>query len=318
MRLEYQILAAAALDMLIGDPRWLPHPVRLIGRFAKALESPLRDFLRSEYLAGAVTALIIISVAGFITYLLVCGAKFLHLAAVDIVSILLLYTTFAARDLVKHSGDVYRALRVEKLDDARKRVAMIVGRDTEKMNEQEIARATVESIAENTVDGVTAPLFYAAVGGPVGAMVYKAINTLDSTFGYKNERYRAFGWASARLDDLANYIPARLTALLVPAAAALLRYRPVGSLKTLLRDGRKHPSPNAGLCEAAMAGALGIQLGGLSYYSGQPSMKPELGDPVAPIEIIHIRRANILMLVTYAMSIIAFLGARMLIVSFLN
>jgi adenosylcobinamide-phosphate synthase len=156
------------------------------------------------------------------------------------------------------------------------------------------------------VDGVTAPIFYALLGGPVGAMVYKAVNTLDSTFGYKNERWLEFGWASARLDDAVNWLPARLTAPLVPAAAALLGLRPLNALRIVLRDRRKHPSPNAGFPEAAVAGALGVQLGGLNYYFGRASERPRIGDPLQPLTRRHIGQANRLMLMTSGLALVLF------------
>jgi adenosylcobinamide-phosphate synthase len=191
---------------------------------------------------------------------------------------------------------------------------MICGRDTDRLDEDGIIRATVESVAENTVDGVTAPLFYAVILGPVGLMLYKAINTLDSTFGYRNERYELFGWASAKLDDLANYIPSRITGLLIPVAAFLLGLRWQDSYRVFLRDRGKHPSPNAGQTEAAFAGALGLQLGGLSYYGGKASEKPTLGDPVNRPVFYHIRYANLLMIVTSALFLLLALGVRGLFV----
>ena len=179
---------------------------------------------------------------------------------------------------------VFRALAAGDIVEARRRVAAIVGRDTERLDEAGVIRAAVESVAESTVDGVTAPLFFAVVAGPVGAMVYRAINTLDSMFGHQDERYRDFGWAAARIDDLANYLPARLTAPLACLAAALLRQRPRSApCESLLRDGRNHASPNSGLAEAAMAGALGVQLGGAICYDGQPLEKPTIGDPLMPL-----------------------------------
>ncbi|MCX6910659.1 MAG: adenosylcobinamide-phosphate synthase CbiB, partial [Verrucomicrobia bacterium] len=247
MRLEYQIIAAFALDLLFGDPRWLPHPVKLIGRFAVMLEAPLRRSIPSTRVAGVVAVVVVLGVTGFVAFGLVRCAAALHPAAGDIVSILLLYTAFAARDLAHHANAVYRSLASGDLAEARQRVSMIVGRDTARLDEREVVRATVESVAESLVDGVTAPLFFAVLGGPVGAMLYKAVNTLDSTFGYKDERYIQFGWASARLDDLANFLPARFTAPLVAVAAALLGHNALRSLRIWLRDGRKHVSPNAGL-----------------------------------------------------------------------
>jgi adenosylcobinamide-phosphate synthase len=211
---------------------------------------------------------------------------------------------------------VFRPLAAGDLPLARQRVAMIVGRDTDQLDEAGIARAAVESVAESTVDGVTAPLFFALIAGPVGAMVYRAVNTLDSTFGYKDGRYLHFGWASARIDDVANLIPARLTAPLIAAAALLLRQRPLQSLKILLRDGRKHESPNAGLPEAAMAGALGVQLGGLNTYGGEPLDKPTIGDPLVPLAARHIPQANALMFATAGLFLGLGLAARALVVHF--
>lgn len=311
MRLEYQILAAFALDLLLGDPRWLPHPVKLIGRLAAALEAPLRRSIPNARGAGVVAVAIVLGVTGVAAFSLIRCAAALHPLAGDIVSVLLLYTAFAARDLASHANAVYRALSNNNLAEARQRVGMIVGRDTARLDEHEVVRATVESVAESLVDGVTAPLFFAVLGGPVGAILYKAVNTLDSTFGYKNERYVQFGWASARLDDVANFLPARLTAPLVAVAAALLGHSPLPSLRIWLRDGSKHASPNAGLSEAAVAGALGVQLGGTNYYGGEPSEHPRMGDPLRPLERRDIPRANALMLATAALALLVFIGARL-------
>lgn len=310
MRLEYQILAAIILDIIGGDPPWLPHPVRLIGRFASFLEMPLRQIFPHARTAGAMAVLIVLTVTGLLTYAVIFGAGLLHPYAADVVSIILLYTTFAARDLSRHSLNVYRALKAGNIEEARRRVSLLVGRDTDILDEAGVVRATVESVAENTVDGVTAPLFFAFLLGPLGAMLYKAVNTLDSTFGYKNERYREFGWAPARLDDVANYIPARLTAMLIPVAAVILKLSPLDSLRILLRDGNKHPSPNSGLTEAAVAGALNVQLGGLNYYFGQPSLRPTIGDPVRDLRQNDIPRTNALMFTTMILAAIIFVAVR--------
>jgi len=310
MRLEYQILAAFGLDLLLGDPRWLPHPVKLIGRFASALEAPLRRQIRRTRLAGILAVCIVLGLTGISAFLLIRGTAALHPAAGDAVSIILLYTTFASRDLMQHSHRVYQALRNADLQEARRRVAMLVGRDTGSLDEAGVARAAVESVAENLVDGVTAPIFFAVLGGPVWAMLYKAINTLDSTFGYKDDRYILFGWASARLDDAANYLPARLTAPLVAVAAAVFGHRPLQSLRILRRDGRKHASPNAGLSEAAMAGALGVQLGGLNHYGGEPYEGSHLGDPIERLDRQVILAANRLMLETSLICLLLLVGVR--------
>ena len=310
--LKYQILIAVALDLLLGDPRWLPHPVKLIGRVAAGLESPARKWTTSPRLAGTLVALFVIALSGTVAWVLVRASGWLYPLAGDAVSILLIYTCIAARDLAAHGMAVFRPLHAGDLSEARRRVAMIVGRDTERLDEAGVARAAVESIAENLVDGVTAPLFFAAVFGPVGAIVYKAINTLDSTFGYKNERYARFGWASARIDDVANYLPARLTAPFVALAALLLRERPAGALRILMRDRRRHASPNAGYTEAAFAGALGIELGGPSFYFGhdRPVDKPLIGERLCQLKAVHIRNANRLMYATTALFVVACVGAR--------
>ncbi len=177
------------------------------------------------------------------------------------------------------------------LDEARKRLSQIVGRDTHSLSEEEIYRAVTETVAENTSDGVIAPMFYLALGGPALALTYKAINTLDSMVGYKNERYKNFGWFSARMDDIANYIPARITAILMVIASAILKLDWMNSLKIIWRDSRCHPSPNAGYPEAAVAGALRLRLGGINYYLGEPHKRPFIGVPVNNFSITSIRNS---------------------------
>jgi len=317
MRLEYQILLALGLDLLVGDPHWFPHPVKLIGRSAARLEPFFRRSFSKPRSAGIALVLVITSFTGLGTFLLILGARWIHPLAGDIVSILVIYTALAARDLIHHSYRVYWCLKGGDLNGARQKVALMVGRDTDRLDEEGVVRAAVESVAENMVDGITAPLFFAFLAGPVGAMVYKAINTLDSTFGYKNEQYKEFGWASARVDDGANYLPARLTAPLVPIAAALLKLtallklKPFDSLRILRRDRKKHPSPNSGFAEAAFAGALGVQLGGLNYYCGCPSTRPVLGDAIVRPKLNHILKANALALATTALAILFLFGLRM-------
>jgi adenosylcobinamide-phosphate synthase len=322
MRLEFQILAAVALDMVFGDPRWLPHPVRGIGLLAKRLEPLARRWVAPPKLAGIVTALSVYAVAGVAVWGSMGLADRFHPWAADAVSIVVIYTTIAARDLGSHSMAVFRPLAAGDLAEARRRVGWLVGRDTRSMNQSEVVRATLESVGENTVDGVTAPLLYAALAGPVGAMVYRAINTLDSMFGYRDEPYREFGWASARIDDLANYLPARLTAPLVCLASALqggtglsLR-RPWHALRIMARDGRKHASPNSGLAEAAMAGALGVQLGGVSYYGGEALERPQIGDPLRPPAVGQIPQATALMWTTTALFLALCLAVRIGVVHF--
>ncbi len=309
---QYQLLIAVGLDLALGDPRWAPHPVRIIGRLAMALENPSRRLFRHQRLAGAMLALTVIGASGTAAWAAVQGATRLHPLAGDVVSILLIAACLAARDLATHAAAVYRPLKDGDLDQARRSLAMIVGRDTERLDESGVARAAVESVAENLVDGVTAPLLFAAVFGPVGAIVYKAINTLDSTFGYKNERYARFGWAPARIDDAANYLPARLTGPFVVAAAFLLRQRALHAARILLRDRRRHVSPNAGYPEAAFAGALGVQLGGPAHYFGsdRPVDKPTIGDSSTPLRAAHIGKATALMYATAGLCTLACVAAQ--------
>lgn len=292
------ILIAFGLDLAFGDPPWMPHPVRAIAWLAQSVEGIVRQRLPNQRLAGVLTvAVVLVGVGGAVAGLLrIAGV--IHPWAADLVRTYLLYTAFAARDLACHSQRVHDALAAHDLILARQRVAMIVGRETANLDQAGVARAAVESVAENINDGVTAPLLWAALLGPMGALLYKAVNTMDSLFGYKNERYRDFGWAPARLDDAANYLPARLTACLVCVAAALLGHSPRRAYQVWRRDRRCHASPNSGQTEAAVAGALGIRLGGPSSYFGAVVDKPAIGDEHHPIDANHILAANRLMLVT--------------------
>lgn len=288
------------MDLAVGDPRWLPHPVRLMGAGALRTESILRRIIPNERVAGTCTGLLVVGLSGFLAWALLYACGRWHPALASAVGVVMVYTTVAARDLARHAGRVHDALVAGDLPEARRRVGMIVGRDTDELDDEGVTRAAAESVAESTVDGVTAPIFFALLFGPVGAIVYRAINTLDSTFGYKNERYLRFGWFSARLDDLANIIPARLTIVAAMPAAALLGLSPARALRIVRRDGRNHSSPNAGLMEAAMAGGLGVQLGGANSYFGTLVEKPTIGDPETPLCAEHIRQATRFMYATAA------------------
>lgn len=292
------VSASLILDLSIGDPRSFPHPVRLFGRLARFLEQTTRNYFENPFWAGAISSLGVYSFSFFPLFFLLPYLSAAHPVLEILFSVFIIYTTIALRDLIGHSKEVYSALASGEIQEARKKVGLIVGRDTENLNESEIVRACVESVGENLVDGITAPLFFAILGGPAFAMLYKAINTLDSLFGYKNEKYLRFGTFPARIDDAANYIPARLTGPLLAISAGILGFRFSDSLRILKRDGRKHPSPNSGLSEAALAGALGVQLGGLNFYSGKPSTKPPLGDPNRPLSPDRILEANRIILLS--------------------
>jgi adenosylcobinamide-phosphate synthase len=278
------IPAALLLDWLLGDPRRFPHPVVGIGRLITLLEPRLRRLVGNELLGGALLTILTVGITAGLAALLVGGAYHLHPWAGVAVATLLSWNCLAARSLHTESGLVAAALDAGDLPLARQRLSYIVGRDTDRLEAPEIWRGAVETVAENTSDGVIAPLLCLMVGGPVLGLAYKAVNTLDSMVGYKNERYLLFGRASARLDDLANWFPARLTGFLMTLAAPLVGLSPWGAREIMARDGGNHASPNSGIPEAAAAGALGVQLGGTNYYFGKPMEKPTIGDPVHPLD----------------------------------
>jgi adenosylcobinamide-phosphate synthase len=269
----YELAAGVGLDLALGDPRWFPHPVRGFGWLVIRLEAFWRATPLRPRGAGILFTVSAVGIA--------CAVVGLTLPWLNIFWI---WTLLALRDLDFEATLVWRALERGDIEEARRKLAMIVGRDTGSLDESEILRAAIETIAENLSDAVIAPLFYLGVGGPVGMAAYKAINTLDSMVGYRNERYADFGWAAARLDDAANFIPARLSALLVWLCAFVCGYDAARSRRVTLRDAASQPSPNAGYPEAAVAGALGIRLGGVNFYKGVRSEKPYLGDAVRPLD----------------------------------
>lgn len=296
--LAWQLVGAVLLDLLLGDPRWLPHPVRGMGWLAQWGERWTRVLIPWPFLAGMTAVVLVVATSATIAWAVLAAADTAHPLVGYVAGTWMIYTSVAARDLARHGKEVYDALKAGDLPQARQRVGYMVGRDTEGLDEREVVRATVESVAESIVDGVTAPLFWAALLGPIGALAYRAVNTLDSMFGYRDERYEKFGWVAARLDDVVNFIPARLTGPLICLAAGLLGMRGRNAWRVLQRDGGKHPSPNAGRTEAAVAGALGVRLGGVNYYAGEASIKPHLGNGEEPLAAAHILDANRLMFVT--------------------
>jgi len=309
MSLESQILIALALDFALGDPAWAPHPVRWIGSLAGKLERLARRFFPNARAAGVVTVAVTLAVAGSAAWGVVRAAWLIAPWMGEVASILILYSMFAARDLADHAAAVKKALSDGDIERAREQVGRMVGRDTDRLDEKGVIRACVESVAENTVDGVTAPLFYAVIGGPVGAALYKAANTMDSMFGHKNERYLRFGWAAARLDDALNFVPARLTAPLIAFSAFLIGLDFKSSVRVLVRDGGKSPSPNAGLAEAAAAGALRLRLGGASRYGGVVSERPLLGDPDRELDTQSISLSVRLAIATTVVAALVFTSA---------
>ena len=288
--LALQIGIAFILDILIGDPRWLPHPVRIIGKCVELLEKVLRGAFASERLAGVFLAGITVSGTYLLTYEII--NIFSHVGKIweFAISTIIIFFSLSIRDLFKEAKGVMNELESGNIGQARERLSQIVGRDTHNLNKQQITKACVETTAENSVDGIIAPLFFAFIGGPALAMAYKAINTLDSMVGYKYRKYLKLGWASAKLDDLANYVPARIAAIILPMSSYICGADFSNSIKIIKRDRRKHPSPNSGIPEAAIAGALGIKLGGPSTYKGVISNKPFIGgqtNEIVPDNIRH-------------------------------
>ena len=292
------IPAALLLDLLLGDPRRLPHPVRWMGAAITRFEPLFRGLPLPPVLSGGMFALFLVGSAWATTTVLLLAADGIHSVAANAIRVVLLYYTLSARSLEQAAMAVWRRIDAGDTKGARKRVSWIVGRDTAGLDRGGIIRGAVETVAENFVDGVLAPLFFAALGGVPLAMVYKMTNTLDSMVGYKNEKYRHFGTAAARIDDVANYLPARLSVVFIAAAAQLVGKNGKAALRTGFRDGRQHTSPNAGFPEAAFAGALGVRLGGPGIYHGRTIEKPYLGKEYGPVGTNDIQRACRLMVVT--------------------
>jgi adenosylcobinamide-phosphate synthase len=305
----------AALDALVGDPRSWPHPVRWIGRLIQATERALRWLIqrcggagRAERCGGVVLALVVTGLTMAVAWgALALADGFGPLGGLA-ARALLVFWGLAAHSL---GAETLRAAEAPDLETARRELAFIVGRDTAHLDSGEISRACVETVAENCNDAVVAPLFWLALGGPVALWLYKAVSTLDSMVGYRNDRYRDLGWASARIDDVLAFVPARLTWLLIAVAALVWGERAGPALRIGWRDGRKHPSPNAAWPEAAMAAALGVQLGGPASYGGVPSFKPLLGDRGAALGPTTVRRSVRLMRTVAAFAVLLAWGVQL-------
>ncbi|MRN51847.1 adenosylcobinamide-phosphate synthase CbiB [Paenibacillus monticola] len=299
MTVSLILLAAYVIDRIVGDPRRLPHPVIGMGKAIHAVEQLIRRFFtrpQSLRVAGILLPLIVVGGAWLLTAVLLWLLSLVSPWLVWLAEAWLISTTIASKGLKDAGMAVYIELHKGDLPAARRALGMIVGRDTTTLSSPEIVRGTVETVAENIVDAIISPLFYALLGGAPLAMAYRAVNTLDSMVGYKNEKYRDLGWASARLDDVANLIPARIAALLLALCACLLQLDWRRSLRTVRRDAHRHPSPNSGYPESAVAGALGIRLGGENVYHGVASFRAYMGEPLRPLEPEDIIRTSRLML----------------------
>jgi adenosylcobinamide-phosphate synthase len=300
-----------AMDLCIGDPPRFPHPVRGIGWLIRFLESRLFGSSHRR-LTGCILLLATVAVTCLSAWGLMLAAGRFGRAAQIAMAGTLIWTSLATRDLLDHSSLVDRALVAGDLSLARTRLSAIVSRNTSTLNESDVARGCVETIAENLVDGIVSPLFFAFLGGPVAAYAFKAVSTLDSMVGYRNEHYREFGWASARADDVLNYLPARLMFLVLPLAALCVNPRgALNSFRSMLRDGGKNPSPNSGIPESGFAGALGIQLGGINIYSRGSTLKPLLNEGAPSPALVDIRRAQRLLLSSSNLCFIFFVILRL-------
>ena len=303
-------IAGFLLDFLFGDPVWLYHPVRIIGNFISFGEKTLRRlFPKSpggELAAGTILWFLTAGFSFVIPFLVLWGAQRLHPALRFLIESFWCYQILAARCLVRESGKVYDRLKEKDLPGARKAVSMIVGRDTENLTEEGVTKAAVETVAENTSDGVTAPLLFLILGGAPFGFLYKAVNTMDSMLGYKNEKYLYFGRFPAKMDDVFNFIPSRITALFMIVAAFLTGMDGKNAWKIWKRDRRKHASPNSAQTESVCAGALRVRLAGDAVYFGKLHKKEYLGDPLRPIEPEDIRRAGRLMYVTAFLVLLVF------------
>ncbi|MBP3781672.1 MAG: cobalamin biosynthesis protein CobD [Butyrivibrio sp.] len=320
MVLEHLIgfILGVLLDRIIGDPQGFPHPIRLIGALIGWLDRKLNN--EKSVLRGAVTWLIVVFMTVAVTFAIMFGAYSIHVVCGVVVEAILTCYILAAKSLSDESMKVYRAMETadgDDLTDARKALSMIVGRDTENLDEAAITRAVVETIAENTSDGIIAPLIYTFLGGPILGFAYKAVNTMDSMLGYHNDRYEYFGKVAAKMDDVFNYIPARLSALMM-VVAAFIGGRDFSSKRAFCvfkRDRYNHKSPNSAQTESACAGALGVRLGGDSSYFGKMVHKPYIGDDTRPIEKEDIKRAARLMFLTEYLWVAVLLAIGILLVA---
>ena len=306
------------LDAVFGDPAWLPHPVVWMGRCISALEKHLRTALpktpRGELAGGAAVAAVLPLGTLAVTGLACWAAARLHPALGLALQMLWCGQALAAKGLAQESRNVYKELAKGDLPAARRAVARIVGRDTQNLTAAGVTKAAVETVAENARDGVIAPLLYMLLGGAPLALTYKAINTMDSMLGYKNEKYLYFGRCAAKLDDAANWLPSRLAALLWVAAAALTGNSARGAWRIWRRSRRRHASPNSAQTESACAGALGVQLAGPAYYFGEYYDKPTIGDPLREIELRDILRANRMMYAESLLALVLGLAVRLMLV----
>jgi len=307
LTLVIKIWIAYILDLIFGDPQNIIHPVQIIGKMISLGEKILlkeKSGSRYKFFAGIILNIFVVSITYGLTCLIYKSSKIS--GVFTLIEIYLMYTVFSVNSLAREGNRVYNILKEGNIEKARKDLSYLVSRDTETMDEKMIIRSTMETISENTVDGIVAPMFYMFLGGLPLAMTYKAINTLDSMVGYKNEKYMDFGKFSAKIDDVANFIPARITGFLIVAASMILRYNYKNSLKIFIRDRKNHSSPNSAHAEASVAGALGVQFGGRVSYFGKEADKPTIGDKIKDFELEDIKKNIKIMYITSFLSLAIF------------
>ena len=315
------MLAGFLMDLLLGDPYWLPHPIRLIGNWISFLEKRLlgskteekHTTPEQEQRRGMLLVLAVLSSTVFVTAVLLLGAYRLHPYLGVVIESIMTYQILATKCLKVESMKVYQELKKGDIAASRKAVSMIVGRDTECLDETGVAKAAIETVAENTSDGVIAPMIFTAIGGPILGFFYKAVNTMDSMVGYKNDKFLYFGRAAAKFDDVMNFIPSRISGILMILAAPLVKLDGKNAWKIFKRDRLCHASPNSAQTEAVMAGALQVQLAGDAWYFGKKHEKPTIGDPIRPVEIADIARANRLLYAASVLGMIVFNGIKLLV-----
>ena len=302
------LIVGFALDLAFGDPHWLPHPIRWIGHLISGCEKLLRrifgDSPGAQRAAGGVLVILVAGISTTCAILVLWAASLVNIWLATAIESIMCYQMLATKQLKVESMRVYEALTSKTIEEARHAVQMIVGRDTESLNEEEVAKAAVETVAENASDGVIAPLLYMAVFGAAGAVFYKSENSMDSMVGYKKDAYRYFGTAAAKFDDVLSWIPARIAGVLMCAAAWFLRMDAKSAWRVFRRDRLKHSSPNSAHTEAACAGALGVQLGGDHLYFGKMVQKPTIGDWTRDVVPEDIVRANRLLYMTAGLGLI--------------
>ena len=313
----FALLAGAVIDLIVGDPHFLPHPVVLMGKLISALEKLLRRVFpktkRGENIAGGALWLTVSAVSFLVPAALLMLCYHISPWLGFGIESVMCWQCLAARSLCRESMKVKKALDTGDIEASRRAVSMIVGRDTERLDEKGVARAAVETVAENTSDGVIAPLIFLAIGGGPLGMLYKAVNTMDSMLGYVEEPYKNFGLVPAKADDVFNFIPARLSALIMLIAGGVSGFDLKNGRRIFRRDRYKHASPNSAQTESVMAGLLGLRLAGDAFYHGVLHKKDFIGDPIREIETKDIKSANVIMFMTALLSLIVFSGLRLLV-----